>query len=168
MVTVYSLLALQLILQIYNPKTQVPSSRSVNKGYEFISMVKNIQGEVYIPYHSMYAVMAGKKMVLSAGAFWGYQVTSKEGWVPSDLIEKLNNKYFSAIIIDAKSYYTFMGQKVEFDNVEMLLSYGEYLAKAIEENYQVVKKISYSSYDEFRNPTGFMTRPELILVPRDS
>jgi hypothetical protein len=168
MTTIYFLLVLQLVLLLYNPKEQVPSSQSVSKGFEFISMVNNMPGEVYIPYHAMYAIMAGKKMVINAGAFWGYQVTAEKEWVPTDLIEKINNKYFSAIIIDDKSYYSFLGQTMVLDNVKMLLSHGEYLSEAINENYKLAGRISYESDDEFRNPVAFRTRPELILVPRNS
>jgi hypothetical protein len=168
LVTVYILLALQLVLQIYNPKNQVPSSESVSKGNEFIALVKNMPGQVFIPYHSMYGVMAGKKMFINSGAYWGYLVTSGKPLKITDLIEKINHKYFSAIILDDKSYYTLLGQNFEFDIVAMLFSSEEYLSKAIKANYKLQSRIPYRSDSEFRNLAGFMTRPELIYVPRDS
>lgn len=164
--TVYFLLALQLCLQLYDPRQDIPSPGSTQKGKEFIDTVTHMNGEVYIPYHAYYAVMSGKQMTFNSGAFWGYQILSSQGYKPDDLIEKISHQYFTAIIIDDTSYYTLLGQRIAFDNIKLLLSSDEPLAKAINQNYMVGSRISYSTVDEFRSSTGFMTRPELILVPR--
>ena len=129
-------------------------------------MVRNIEGEVYIPYHSFYGYMAGKTMVFNAGAFWGFQFLSPGTYEPHDLIMRINEKYFSAIIIDEISYYVWLGQRVPFDNIALLLQAGEPLSQAIEKNYRYERRIEYRHADEFRNPTGFMTRPEIVLVPK--
>ena len=165
-VTVYLLLTLQLCLQIYNPKTLIPTQQDIKKGYEFISMVKNIPGEVYLPYHSFYGVMAGKKMMFNGGAYWAYQILTKEKFRPTDLMEKIKKKQISAIIADDKGYLTAKGERLVIDNMKMLFTSGDELAHVVEENYKIVKRIPYSSDDEFRNVTGFNTRPELILEPK--
>jgi hypothetical protein len=165
-VTAYVLLAVQLILQLYNPKLLVPAAQDIKKGYEFMSMVRNMPGEVYIPYHSYYAVMAGKKMIFNGGAYWIYNVLAKDKFTPADLIEKIRNKYFSAIIIDDKGYLTAKGERIVIDNVQLLLTSGDELSKVVAENYTLGRRIPYSTEDEFRNVTGFNTRPELILVPK--
>jgi len=164
--TVYLLLALQLTLNLYSPKSVVPAPGSAAKGAEFIAMVKNIPGPVYIPFHSFYGYLAGKEMIFNGGAYWAYQILSREIFRPDDLIEKLRNKYFYAIIIDEKAYVTLKGEKTAIDNIKLLLTSGDEVSKTVEENYSLAKRISYRSDDEFRNVTGFMTRPELILEPR--
>lgn len=164
--TALALIALQLVLLVYDPREDLPYPGSQAKGDAFIKMVKEIPGEVYIPYHSFYGVLAGKQMVFNAGAFWGFQLLSPGTYTPADIIEKINAHYFAAIIIDETSYYMWLGQRMPFDNIALLLTSGEPLAQAIDRNYEISEKISYSHKDEFRNPTGFMTRPEIILVPR--
>ncbi len=166
-ITAYGLLGVQLLLQLYNPKELVPLPGSVEKGRELITKMRNLPGEVYFPYHSMYGVMAGKQMIFNAGAFWGYQITSADGWQPADLIEKINRKFFSAIIVDEKVFFTHLGQKNEFDVIQSLVSAGEPLSRTIADNYQPGEKIVYRNENEFRNVTGFMTRPDLILIPKE-
>jgi len=164
--SLYALLIIQLCLLLYNPADVLPHASSEKKGREFIDMVRNTKGDVFIPYHSFYAVMAGKKMIFNAGAFWGYQLLSSAAYDAADIIDKINQKYFTAIIIDDKSFYTWLGQRVAFNNIDLLLSADEPLSQAIAKNYVVSRKIDYTDIDEFRNPTGFMTRPEIILKPR--
>jgi len=167
-VTVYLLLAVQLCLLLYNPKPLVPTPQDVKKGRELISMVKNMPGEVYLPYHSWYGVMAGKHMIFNGGAYWAYQILAKELFIPEDLIEKIKKKYFSAIIIDDKGYLTAKGERVVIDNVKLLLTSGDAVSKAVAENYRIAERIPYSTDKEFRTIACFQTRPELILVPKDT
>jgi hypothetical protein len=165
-ITVYLLLTLQLCLQLYNPVLLVPTPQDEKKGIEFINMVKNMPGEVYIPYHTLYGYMAGKKPIFNGGAYWSYQMLAKELFRPADLIEKIKNKYFSAIIIDDKGYLNAKGERVVVDNVKLLLTANDELSTVVAENYTLARRISYSSDSEFRTVTGFQTRPELILEPK--
>ena len=166
-ITVYLLLALQLCLQLYNPKPLVPAPGDEKRGAEFIAMVKSMPGEVYIPYHTLYGYMAGKKLIFDGGAYWAYQILAKEPFRPADLIEKIKNKYFSAIIIDDKGYLNAKGERIVVDNVKMLLTANDELSTVVAENYTLAKRIPYSSDREFRTVTGFQTRPELILEPKN-
>jgi hypothetical protein len=165
-ITVYLLLTLQLCLQLYNPVLLVPTPQDEKKGIEFINLVKNMPGEVYIPYHTLYGYMAGKKPIFNGGAYWSYQMLAKELFRPADLIEKIKNKYFSAIIIDDKGYLNAKGERVVVDNVKLLLTANDELSTVVAENYTLARRISYSSDSEFRTVTGFQTRPELILEPK--
>jgi hypothetical protein len=164
--TVYLLLSLQLFLQLYNPVLLVPTPRDKERGIEFISMVKKMPGEVYIPYHTLYGCMAGKKMIFNGGAYWAYQMLAKEPFRPAELIDKIKNKHFSAIIIDDQGYLNAKGERVVVDNVKMLLTANDELSTVVAENYTLARRISYSSDREFRTVTGFLTRPELILEPK--
>jgi len=129
-------------------------------------MVKNMPGEVYIPYHTLYGYMAGKKLIFDGGAYWAYQILARAPFRPVDLIEKIKNKYFSAIIIDDKGYLNAKGERVVVDNVKMLLTANDALSTVVAENYTLTKRIPYSTDSEFRTVTGFQTRPELILEPK--
>jgi len=165
-ITVYLLLTLQLCLQLYNPGQLIPTPQDAKKGSEFISMVKNMPGEVYIPYHTLYGSMAGKKKIFNGGAYWSYQILAKEPFRPADMIEKVKNKHFSAIIIDDTGYLTAKGERIMVDNVKMLLTANDPLSTAVAENYTLAGRIPYSTDSEFRTVTGFQTRPELILKPK--
>ncbi len=162
----YGLIIFQLLLLLYNPNQHIPAPGSREKGSEFISMVKNIPGEVYIPYHSAYGIQAGKQMVFNGGAFWCIEMTSKEKFRPLDLIDKIERNYFSAIILDGTGYYVLLKQQWPLDNSPRLFFLGDELSQAIWKNYEVSETISYSSMDQFRTITGYLTRPERILRPR--
>jgi hypothetical protein len=129
-------------------------------------MVKNMPGEVYIPYHTLYGYLAGKKLIFDGGAYWAYQMLAKEQFKPDDMIRKIKNKYFSAIIIDDKGYLNAKGERVVVDNVKMLMTAGDPLSNAVAENYDFANRIPYTTDREFRAVTGFQTRPELILKPK--
>lgn len=161
-----ALVCVQCCLLVYDPRTDIPAPGSRERGMEFIATLRAMEGEVYIPYHSFYGYLAGKRMLFNAGAFWGLQLLNPEAYKPDDMIQMINRKCFSAIVIDETSYYTWLGQRVPFDNVSLLLKAGEPLSAAIEKNYGFAGRIPYRHVDEFRNPTGFMTRPEIILVPK--
>jgi hypothetical protein len=165
-ITVYLLLTLQLCLQLYNPVLLVPTPQDEKKGIEFLNMVKNMPGDVYIPYHTLYGYMAGKKLIFDGGSYWAYQILAKEPFRPVDMIEKVKNKYFSAIIIDDKGYLNAKGERVVVDNVKMLLTANDELSTVVAENYTLAKRIPFRSDSEFRTVTGFQTRPELILEPK--
>jgi hypothetical protein len=165
-ITVYLLLILQLCLQLYNPAALVPTPQDEKKGIEFINMVKNMPNDVYIPYHTLYGYMAGKKLIFNGGAYWAYQMLATEPFRPADLIEKIKNKSFSAIIIDDRGYLNAKGERVVVDNVKMLLTANDELSTVVAENYTLARRIPYRTDREFRTVTGFLTRPELILEPK--
>lgn len=162
----YLLLAGQLALQLYNPQKLVPAPGSAEKGREIISMIRSMPGPVYLPYHPYYGIMAGKEKIMSGGAYWAWQILSKEPYRPVDLLEKVRRKYFAAIIVDDRAYWTAKGDRVLLDNLKIFITSGDELANVIGEHYQPGGRIPYANDDEFRNTTGLFTRPELILVPK--
>ena len=162
----YGLIIFQLLLLLYNPNQHIPAPGSREKGFELMTRIKNIPGEVYIPYHSAYGIQAGKQMVFNGGAFWCVIMTGRERYRPADLIDKIEKKYFSAIILDGTGYYILLKEKRSLDNSRQLFFLGDELSQAIWKNYEVSETISYSSMDQFRTITGYRTRPERILRPR--
>ena len=162
----YLLLAGQLALQLYNPQKLVPWPGSTQKGHEIIAAIRSMPGPVFLPYHSYYGIMAGKEKIMNGGAYWAWQILSKEPYRPADLIEKIRRKYFSAIIVDDRAYVTLKGERRLLDNLKLFMTSGDELAKAVEQFYEPGGRLPYADDDEFRTTTGLLTRPELILVPR--
>ncbi len=166
--TVYVLLAVQLCLQFYNPQPLIPTREDVQKGAAFIAQVSAMPGEVYIPYHSFYAIMAGKQMIFNGGAYWAYQMLTAEQFKPEELMEKIRKKTFTAIIIDGLGYLCAKGEPVPVDNVKLLLTSGDELSAVVADHYTVVGQIPYNTDTEFRTVAGFRIRPEIILKPKGS
>ncbi len=162
----YLLLAGQLALQLYNPQKLVPAPGSAEKGREIISSISSMPGQVFLPFHSYYGIMAGKEKIMNGGAYWAWQILSKEPYLPTDLIEKIRRKYFSAIIVDDRAYITIKGTRLPIDTMKILMDSGDELAVVIGKYYQPGGRLQYASDDQFLNTSGLYTRPELILVPK--
>ena len=162
----YLLLAGQLALQLYNPQKLVPAPGSEEKGREIISIISRMPGPVFLPYHSYYGIMAGKEKIMNGGAYWAWQILSKEPYRPVDLIEKIRRKYFVAIIVDDRAYMTAKGDRVFLDNLKIFMTSGDEVANVIQQHYQPGGRLPYANAEEFLDTTGLYTRPELILVPK--
>jgi len=162
----YLLLAGQLALQLYSPQKLVPAPGSAEKGRQIISMIRSMPGQVYLPYHPYYGIMAGKEKIMSGGAYWAWQILSKEPYIPVDLLEKIRRKYFAAIIVDDKASMTAKGDRVFIDNLKIFMTSGDAVANAIQQHYEPGGRLPYATDDQFLCTTGLYTRPELILVPK--
>jgi hypothetical protein len=162
----YLLLAGQLALQLYNPQKLVPAPGSEEKGRKIISIISSMPGPVFLPYHSYYGIMAGKEKIMNGGAYWAWQILSKEPYQPLDLLEKIRRKYFAAIIVDDKAYLTVKGERIFLDNLKLFMTSGDEVANAIQQHYQPGGRLPYATAEEFLDTTGLYTRPELILVPK--
>ena len=128
----YLLLAGQLALQLCNPQKLVPAPGSAEKGREIVSMIRSMPGQVYLPYHPYYGIMAGKEKIMSGGAYWAWQILSKEPYRPVDLLGKVRRKYFAAIIVDDRASITVKGDRVFLDNLKIFMTSGDELANVIE------------------------------------
>jgi hypothetical protein len=162
----YLLLAGQLALQLYDPQKLVPAPGSAQKGRQIIELIGSMPGQVFLPYHSYYGIMAGKEKIMNGGAYWAWQILSKEPYRPAELLEKIRRKYYCAIIVDDRAYMTAKGDRVLLDNLKIFMSSGDELAGAIQEHYQPGGRLPYDDEDQFLDTTGLFTRPELILVPK--
>ena len=54
----------------YNPADQLPTARNYQTGDAFIQYLEEYPGDVYVPYHTHYSVMAGKKAFAHQAALW--------------------------------------------------------------------------------------------------
>ncbi len=162
----YLLLASQLFLNLYDPRSLVPAPGSREKGSEIIGLIRAMPGQVYLPYHSYYGIMAGKDTIMNGGAYWAWQILGEKPYRPDDLIEKIKSKYFSAIIIDDRAYMTYKGDRVFLDNWKLFTESGDPVAEAAKEFYEPGGRLPYDDHEQFRDRTGLQTRPELIMVPK--
>lgn len=128
---------------VYNPFNQLPSKQDLKAGDAFIKTIKEIKGEVFIPFHGYVSSLAGK----NNHAHWMAIVDvlrsngeEKKNKLWQQLVEIINSKQFEAIIIDN--------------------DIGE-IENEISKNYIFSSKV-FNSKDVFWPVTGWKTRPESI------
>jgi len=95
----YFSILLQFIMMSYSPIKQIPTADDYQAGKSLIDVVSSFEGDVYMPFHSYYSIMAGKKM-------YAHKMPIEDIYIgfphllPQDLFEKIEQKGFSAIIYD--------------------------------------------------------------------
>jgi len=146
------ILLIQMCILLYNPLKYIPNQNSEYFGKNFIKRIRDIEGEVFMPYHQFYAYLAGKKTYLSAGAHWAYRIGNY--YYPEEVINKLRSKKFSIVIID----------DLEFK--EYIL--GKDISKEINNNYYLKECVYYHNSAEFNIVAGNKTRPLYIYYPKNS
>jgi len=149
-VYIYIACIIQFVLLIYNPIKQIPTQKDVECGKKLINVVKEIPGEVIIPYHGYLTYMAGKKthahaMALFDIIFKGDDVVIKEK-LRFEIIQAIKKKRFSAIIIDYENSWWF---------------------QHVVEKYYTKGKLIFEDTDSFWPVTGMKTRPEYIYIPEN-
>ncbi len=135
----------------YSPGDQLPTARNYQTGEAFIKYISAIPGEVYIPYHSHYAVMAGKKSYAHQAALWDVLrgETANRGKVilTRDIEESIRTHRFEAILLDGDGEWHFL--------------YG------LEQYYSV--QLEVIPPDQVPAPlTGWQISPRLIFLPMNA
>jgi hypothetical protein len=111
----------QFVSLTYNPQYTLPTSRDYRGGQILIERIREIPGEVYIPFHTYYAWVAKGSMQVHAGALKDLAGVYSGGWqvdrLPPDLVEAIREKRYSAIFLDeevesgdADSFVRFIGK----------------------------------------------------------
>ncbi|MBN1902703.1 glycosyltransferase family 39 protein, partial [Candidatus Sumerlaeota bacterium] len=143
-IILYLLCLLQFSLASYNPMSQIPTQEDRKAGEYLIQTMKNIDGEIFVPYHSYLAEMAGKKSYMHVYALFDISrgdVTPIGREFLDDLIDGIRNQKFKAIFLDAPRITT------RFDE------------------FYRVDKILFGNRNAFFPVTGMKTRPEFMFVP---
>ncbi|MBI4847166.1 MAG: glycosyltransferase family 39 protein [Nitrospirae bacterium] len=136
----------------YNPFNEVPSQEDMEAGIEVINILRQIDGDVFLPSHPYLVELAGKKgfahrMQISDNLIWGNEVVRKK--LSNELKNMFRGKNNNTIILGS-------------DNEKFL---PEDLYDVFEQNYILKGMISYSDEDSFKPILGLYTRPERIYVP---
>ena len=79
------LAAAQLALLLYNPVPLLPRDGQAEQGDRLIEIIRSVRGEVYLPFHSHYAEMAGKRSFAHIAAL--RQITKYMGRGNADGLE---------------------------------------------------------------------------------
>ena len=128
---------------VYNPFDQLPSKQDLKAGDAFIKTLKEIKGEVFIPFHGYVSSLAGKNThahwMAIADVLRGNDEEKKKK-LCQQLVDVINSKQFEAIIIDN--------------------DIGE-IKNEISQNYIFSSKV-FNSKNVFWPVTGSKTRPESI------
>ena len=104
-ITALAAVLLQMAFLIYNPIPLIPSEQDTAAGNQLIAEIRAIEGDVYVPSHTYYSTMAGKRPFAHAAAI--RQITAyfdETDPIRIRIIDELNTaleeRRFSAIIMD--------------------------------------------------------------------
>lgn len=149
--TVILICLFQLLALHYNPLKLIPKDRDRDAGAKFISIISEIEGDVWIPAHGYYSVLAGKKPRAHLQAIADIYLGDK-GKVKDKLIFSIRQE-----VIDKK----FTGITIE--NVDWIQ---EYLRIDFKDYYEE-KKTLFEDANAFWPVTGLKTRPEVLWIKQE-
>lgn len=92
------MLGLQLVLASWRPAQFIPSAADEAAGHELVQIIRDVEGEVLIPYHPWYAKLAGKALKVHLMGL--RDMTTGKVWPIKGLAEGLNEQRFAVIIMD--------------------------------------------------------------------
>ncbi|TRZ96455.1 hypothetical protein D4R78_00480 [bacterium] len=117
-VWLYSSCILQFICLVYNPFTVIPRAEHLKANESYVNTLRELKGEVFLPWHGYLATLAGKNNSLHIYPLHDIIVKNQKGAVREQLIrdirQAIREKRFAAIISeedwffqkDTEEYYT--------------------------------------------------------------
>jgi hypothetical protein len=133
----------------YNPADQLPTDRHYQTGEAFVHYLAEFPGEVYVPFHTEYAAMAGKPAYAHQAALWdvlrgdtdnrGKQMLSRE------IEETLRTRRFDAILLDGDGQWNFLYGLEDFYTPQTDVLPPDYVPTPL---------------------TGWLISPRLIFLPK--
>jgi len=151
-VIIWIVMLLQFGQLFYFPHYQIPSQNDRKAGERLISLIKGIDGPVFVCDHGFYSVMANKasfahrmavKDVLDAKSV-EFKGIRPSDILKNDIIDDIRSKRFAAIIMD--------------------FAHGEPYDDELVSQYYDFKGDIFGSPKQFFPVTGMQTRPQLIYV----
>lgn len=145
----YLAILLQFIMMSYNPFKQIPTAKDYQAGSNLIKVVSSFRGDVYMPFHSYYSIMAGKKM-------YAHKMPIEDIYIgfphllPQDLFKKIEQNEFSAIIYDW----------------EIDPNTKNPLEQSIIRHYTKSKQIPFEDENTFLPLSGLKVKPRLIYLSK--
>jgi hypothetical protein len=157
----YTFLALaagQLILLGYNPFKRIPTAGDKLAGEQFIATMKELKGEVWVPYHAWLPTLAGKH---SQAHLMSIQDVIRDKNDPvgialtAQIEETLREGRYSAILLDDDPAASRHNRGADF-----LLAY-------LETYYERERPI-FADEQYFWPVAGRYTRPQYVFFPKNS
>jgi hypothetical protein len=132
----------------YNPIDQIPTARNHQTAEAFVEYLAEYPGEVYVPYHTEYAVLAGKQVFAHQAALWdvlrGEADNRGKEILAGSIAEALRTRRFEAVILDGDGQWNFL--------------YG------LEDSYALQTNVLPADYGP--TPlTGWQISPSLVFLP---
>ena len=156
------LVAVQLIILVYDPRTVLPAARDEHAGNDLLALIRSYPGEVWIPAHSYYTAMVGKPTyvhwatVTDTSGIWDTDLDVQHGGqndprrqiILDEIKAAVAAKRFDAIILDhipkeLRAYWD-----------DLLSPY-----------YRLDRKL-FADDDVFWTVSGAPKRPQLVYVRR--
>jgi hypothetical protein len=140
-----ALILWQFALGRYSPSSHIPTAGARQSADRFIQRIASIQGPVFVMMHPYYNLLAGKDPSTQIATLW-YVRDRGALPLPDDLIDRIKNRYYAAIVSD-ESYF-----EVPQDLHELITTY-YFPAETLDSN---------------RSPatnTGVAVRPRIIYLP---
>ncbi|MGH2593740.1 MAG: hypothetical protein ACRDGG_09530, partial [Anaerolineae bacterium] len=139
-------IVIQFALGVYNPLRFIPTTEMRQSGDRLIERIASTDGEVFVMMHPYYAVLAGKQPSAQIAVVWHGRERGKLP-LPDDLVRRIQNRYYAAIISDESPFET-----------------DPALVELLEANY--VRREELTESDAPPTPTGMFARPRVVYVPR--
>ncbi len=99
----YLVCLLQFILLVYNPLLLIPTEEDVEAGWKLVERIKQVEGDVFVPYHPYLPVLAGKRTFAHGEALYSIMSSDREkgrAKLDSEINRAVREKRFSAVILD--------------------------------------------------------------------
>jgi 4-amino-4-deoxy-L-arabinose transferase-like glycosyltransferase len=139
------LILCQFALGRYSPSSHIPSAGMRQSADRLIQQIASIQGPVFVMMHPYYNLLAGKDPATQIATLW-YVRDRGALPLPHDLIDRIRNHYYAAIVSD-ESYF-----EVPPDLHELITAY-YYAAEPLDSNQSPATN------------TGVTVRPKIIYLP---
>jgi hypothetical protein len=131
----------------YDPFEQVPTRADAAAGEELLQRIRQIDGEVYLPFHGFLGTLAGKRSyahINCLGDIYRGTDVALQQQITEDVNEALRNGRFAAVIWDFG--------RIRFDELER--------------NYERLPARLFDDPKVFRPVTGGRYRPETVFLRR--
>jgi hypothetical protein len=140
------LILVQFVMGRYDPKRFIPTSAMRKSGDRLLQQISSVKGPVFVMMHPYYNLLAGKEPSSQIATIW-YVRHRGELPLPNDLVWRIQNHYYSAIISDESFFET------QPDLHQLITTY-----------YIPTKTLS--SKPAPRTITGVVVRPKLMYLPK--
>ncbi|MBN1437835.1 MAG: glycosyltransferase family 39 protein [Anaerolineales bacterium] len=134
----------------YSPADQLPTQQNLQSGAAFVEYLAEFPGEVYVPYHTGYAVLAGKPALAHQAALWDVLRGDAPNRGKKILLDEITaavlSQRFDVVILDGAGEWNFLA--------------------GLEQVYAL--QPAWLPPDLSPTPlTGWQVSPQSIFLPRD-
>lgn len=142
---VAALILLQFALGAYYPPRYIPTAQMRASGDRLIERIAAVDGPVFVMMHPFYALLAGKETSTQMATLW-YVRHRGELPFPEDFVDRLQSRYYTAIISDESDFETEPA-----------------LRALLQANYPYTETLS--SNEAPPTTTGVVVQPRVIYYP---